>query len=454
MAGESSTKVKIQETLIPPVRHPIKAARLLYTPPHYVLRGPIYMIFVISFGALIYSFWGRKDLLVEAPMTLQRESTTIQAIGGGLVYDLPAQANTYTKFNDLLVSIQEQTRIASESETESLEGQRSDLEKALNKTKDDYQSQLTQLKLQLQDLTTNRESNKVSLEGQIKQVQQQLDTAVRAKQRAQERLGLAQKQFARKKQLYNTRDITITDYEAAQEQVFDLEKSVDDMSSQIAEIQVQLSTTKDKLAKLLDLREMQRVQAQLQSTMERRDRDLKSIQDKIDLITNKLKEGQKLVEGVTFKDNLTVYRSNFDGLITDVHVTKGQLISPGQPLVTLVRDSAPLEGVAMVENKDIGHLHKGQDVKIKYFAYPYQDYGIQEGVITEIGTVPVAKSDNKYAVRIALRKETIRKRGDRPKQLEIGLQAIADIKVGEKRLIELVFSPISKFFAKSDENNQ
>ena len=454
MAGQSSTKVKIQETLIPPVRHPIKAARLLYTPPHYVLRGPIYMIFIISFGALIYSFWGRKDLLVEAPMTLQRESTTIQAIGGGLVYDLPAQANTYTKFNDLLVSIQEQTRIASESETESLEGQRSDLEKALNKTKDDYQSQLTQLKLQLQDLTTNRESNKVSLEGQIKQVQQQLDTAVRAKQRAQERLGLAQKQFARKKQLYNTRDITITDYEAAQEQVFDLEKSVDDMSSQIAEIQVQLSTTKDKLAKLLDLREMQRVQAQLQSTMERRDRDLKSIQDKIDLITNKLKEGQKLVEGVTFKDNLTVYRSNFDGLITDVHVTKGQLISPGQPLVTLVRDSAPLEGVAMVENKDIGHLHKGQDVKIKYFAYPYQDYGIQEGVITEIGTVPVAKSDNKYAVRIALRKETIQKRGDRPKQLEIGLQAIADIKVGEKRLIELVFSPISKFFAKSDENNQ
>lgn len=453
MAGESSTKVKIQETLIPPIRHPIKAARLLYTPPKYILRGPIYMIFIISFGALIYSFWGRKDLLVEAPMTLQRESTTIQAIGGGLVYDLPAQANTYTKFNDLLVSIQEQTQIAAESQTESLEQQRSDLQKALNKTSDDYQSQITQLKLKLQDLTTNFQSNKVALEGQIKQIQQQLDTAVRSKQRAQERLNLARKQFARKKQLYSTRDITITDYEAAQEQVFDLEKSVDDMNSQIAEVQVQLSTAKDKLAKLLDLREKQRLEAQLQSTMERRTRDMKSIQDKINLISNKLKEGQKLVEGVTFKNNLTIYRSNFDGLITAVHVTKGQLISAGQPLVTLVRDSAPLEGVAMVDNKDIGHLHKGQDVKIKYFAYPYQDYGIQEGVITDIATTPDSKAGNKYAVRIALKSETIRKRGEKPKQLEIGLQAIADIKVGEKRLIELVFSPVSKFFAKSDEND-
>lgn len=454
MAGESSTKVKIQETLIPPVRHPIKAARLLYTPPRYILRGPIYMIFVISFGALLYSFWGRKDMLVQAPMSLQRESTTIQAVGGGLVYELPAQANSYTKFNDLLVAVQEQTQIAGESQTESLEGQKSDLEKALNKTKDDYQSQITQLKLQLQDLTTNRASNKVTLQGQIKQIQQQLDTAMRSKQRAQERLNLAKKQFERKQALYKTHDITITDFESAQEQVFDLEKSVDDMNSQISEIQVQLSTAKDKLASLLDLRETQRLKAQLQSTIERRDRDVKSIQDKIDLIAKKLKEGQKLVQGVTFQNNLTLYRSNFDGLITDVHVTKGELISAGQPLVTMVRDSAPLEGVAMVDNKDIGHLHKGQDVKIKYFAYPYQDYGIQEGVITDIATTPDAKKGNKYEVRIALKSETIQKRGEKPKQLEIGLQGIADIKVGEKRLIELVFSPVSKFFAKSDEDNQ
>jgi len=156
------------------------------------------------------------------------------------------------------------------------------------------------------------------------------------------------------------------------------------------------------------------------------------------------------VAGVQFTENKTEYRSQFDGLITDVYVSKSQVIGAGAKLVTMVKESAPLEAQALVENKDIGNLKKGQPVKIKYFAYPYQEYGIQEGVIIEIAKKPSAEYEGKYPIRIALKSETIAKPGDRPKKLEIGLEGTAEIKTGEKRLIELVFSPLSKFFRAKD----
>lgn len=447
MAVQRNTKVQVQQVLIQPVKHTIGVARLLYTPPSYVLRGPIYLIFIITFAALAYSFWGKKDMIVQAPMRLQRESTTVQSVGGGLVIDLNATANTYAKFGDVLVSVQEQTRLAGETERDAMERQRVDLEKELAKVQDEYENTLNTFALKMQDLTTNRESRKVALEGRIRQIEEQLSAANRSLARQQERLSVARQQFARKKALFDSRDITVTEFEAAQQAVFDIEKSVDDARSVIAEINVSLTTAKDELSSLLDLKAKEQLQAEIDQTVVRRDRDIKAIQDRIAAIETKVTEGEQLIEGVSFRDNQTVYRSTFNGLITEVHVTRGQLIGAGAKLVTVVRDTAPLEAVTLVENKDIGALQRGQEVKIKYAAYPYQEYGIQEGVIIDIATTPDLTTGSQYPVRIALKSETIAKRGERPKQLEIGLEGMAEIKTGEKRLIELVFSPVSKFLA-------
>jgi hypothetical protein len=54
-------------------------------------------------------------------------------------------------------------------------------------------------------------------------------------------------------------------------------------------------------------------------------------------------------------------------------------------------------------------------------------------------------------VRVALHSETIAKRNERPKQLEIGLEGVAEVKTGQKRFIELLFSPISRFFTNPEE---
>ena len=185
--------------------------------------------------------------------------------------------------------------------------------------------------------------------------------------------------------------------------------------------------------------------------MVRKNRDVKALQERIATVGTKLEAGKELIEGVKFGENKTDYSSRFNGLITDVLVTKSQVIGAGQPLVTMVKESAPLEAIVLVENKDIGHLKRGQPVKFKYSAYPYQDYGIPEGRITDIATKPSEQLGNKYPVRVALMSEEISKSNERPKKLEIGLEGSAEIKIGEKRLIELVFRPLSKYFDKSNQ---
>jgi multidrug efflux pump subunit AcrA (membrane-fusion protein) len=151
---------------------------------------------------------------------------------------------------------------------------------------------------------------------------------------------------------------------------------------------------------------------------------------------------------------MTDYKSTFDGLVTGVHVNKGEIINPGTPLVTIVKDTAALEGRLLIENKDIGTLKIGQRVQIKYFAFPFQDYGIPNGTIYDIAKRPggVQGQESKYVVKVALDKETISKIGSKREQrLEIGLEGIGEIKVGEKRWIELLFKPVSRFFTQEEE---
>ena len=84
------------------------------------------------------------------------------------------------------------------------------------------------------------------------------------------------------------------------------------------------------------------------------------------------------------------------------------------------------------------------------FAYPYQEYGISTGLASFIATTPDETS--LYLVKVALCSDRIQKSGSSPKRLEIALEGIAEFKTGEKRFIEILFTPISKFFAPESDS--
>lgn len=435
------------------VRHPIKAAALLYTTPNYILRGPIYLVFVLVLVGLVYLSWAKKDIVVMAPLKLQREAVTIQALGGGMVAELLVEANLPVKAGQPLVAIQEKVRASASPEQEAIEREIRELEDRLDQTIKDYDHRISQLRLDKINVDKGSSTEARAISAQIGTIQQQLGTAQRTKEDILRKLLLARKRLATQKELFDRRDITVTEFERAQEAVNDLESQVRNAEADINKVTLSLQTAKAEKARLESRTDLAKIGSEIASLEANRGSDIERMSGRIAELKKKQSEANVLIQGVSYKETQANYRSTVDGIVTEVLIRKGQLIDAGTPLVNIVKASAALEAQVLVQNKDIGNLKYGQPVSIKYFAYPYQEYGIQTGVIADIGTKPsgLPGMESLYVVSVALDRETIRGRSGVQKQLEIGLEGIAEVKTGEKRWIEMMFTPLSKFFSPPEE---
>ena len=248
--------------------------------------------------------------------------------GGGMVLEIAADENDGIEVGEPLITVQEQTRITVDSEQAALERRIYELGRELDKTRSEYEFEISQLELDMQDMGTSKGTQKAALEGRIAQIKTQRNIAARSKKRVQDRLALAKKQFERTQKLFDSNDITITEYEAGQAGLNELEKDLGDASAEIAKINVSLSTAEGELAALLDERRAEKLQSELDQTFGRRDRDIKRLEAELTAQQAKLQSEDALVQGVSFEENLTFYKSNYKGIITDVLL---QLVKPCLP---------------------------------------------------------------------------------------------------------------------------
>ena len=134
--------------------------------------------------------------------------------------------------------------------------------------------------------------------------------------------------------------------------------------------------------------------------------------------------------------------------------TVGGVVQPAQPLMIIVPDNAEAVVEAHILNRDIGFIREGQAVRVKLEAFPFTDYGIVPGVVESISRDAVelpAQSSGEtggpqasglpppqglvYSARIRLLKRAIRV-GGREQRIGPGLAVRAEIKTGERRIIQ------------------
>jgi hemolysin D len=153
-------------------------------------------------------------------------------------------------------------------------------------------------------------------------------------------------------------------------------------------------------------------------------------------------------------------RAPVDGTVQQLTLsTIGGVVQPAQALMVIVPDKAQVVVEAQILNKDIGFIREGQSVRVKLEAYNFTDYGLIEGVVETISrdAIDLSQSggplkDDKgrpvqvglvYAARIRLLTHTIRIAG-RDQAIGPGLAVQAEIKTGERRIIQYLLSPIAK----------
>lgn len=157
---------------------------------------------------------------------------------------------------------------------------------------------------------------------------------------------------------------------------------------------------------------------------------------------------QELVKA-TLRGELQTLRSPIDGVVQQLAVTTvGGVVTPAQPLMTIVPAGSGLEVEAQVLNKDIGHIRQGQRVINKVETYDYTRYGYIEGRVSWVGTDAVndSKLGPVYPVRIEMADtSTPNAVNGRRGTVGAGMNVTADIRTGERRMLEYFLAPMLRY---------
>jgi hemolysin D len=155
--------------------------------------------------------------------------------------------------------------------------------------------------------------------------------------------------------------------------------------------------------------------------------------------------------------DLLELKASEDGTVKDLAThTEGAVLTPGSVLLTIVPANEPLRAEVWVTNLDRGFVHPGQVVKVKVAPYPFQKYGMVEGVVTTVAADVTeqpandpndqkAPPNHRFRSLIELKSQYLDANGVHH-PLTPGMQVDAEIKLGERTVLEYVLSPVRKAF--------
>jgi hemolysin D len=171
------------------------------------------------------------------------------------------------------------------------------------------------------------------------------------------------------------------------------------------------------------------------------------------------------------KTGLQTLRAPVDGTVEQLAIhTVGGVVTPAQTLLTLVPEGSELQVEAMLPNREVGFVHADQPAEIKVDAFTYTRYGLLHGRVEGVSRdavtnenaasgkdrahpSEVTKSDDSesgplggsvYVARVSLAQTTVdTEQGMLP--LEPGMAVTAEIKTGQRRVIDYILSPLMRY---------
>lgn len=147
------------------------------------------------------------------------------------------------------------------------------------------------------------------------------------------------------------------------------------------------------------------------------------------------------------KHRLQSLRSPVDGVVQQLAIhTLGGVVQPAQQLMVIVPSHSTLEAEVMVLNKDVGFVRNGQHVEVKIDSFPYTRYGTITAEVSHVSkdAVQDEKQGLVFPARVKLQRDTIAVDAQRV-ALQAGMSITAEIRTGERRVIEYLLSPLQQY---------
>jgi hemolysin D len=176
---------------------------------------------------------------------------------------------------------------------------------------------------------------------------------------------------------------------------------------------------------------------------------LKDMQNQISTLESEITQTNSQIASLEIQLQQRIVRSPIDGIVFELPVRRpGPVVEPGQIVAQVAPKNSQLILKAQIPSEQSGFLEEGMPVKIKFDAYPYQDYGVMEGRVNWIAPNSRVHSTQQgnidtFELDITLEQAYVQA-GNQRVALIPGQTATAEVVIRQRRVIDFILDPFKR----------
>ncbi|MBE9181633.1 HlyD family efflux transporter periplasmic adaptor subunit [Oculatella sp. LEGE 06141] len=408
---------------------------LLDALPKAWTRGILYLLAVSAAVVVPWSMFTNVEETGSARGRLEPQSQVLQldAPVSGTVTAVKVKEGETVQVGQVLMEL----------DSDVLRAERQQAEAKLNGALDRL-TQLALVKNQLELTTRTQElQNQAQAAAQLAQVeqnQQELDFNETAYQLAQELLDKDRHTAERLQTAQESGVVPLLQVEEAERSLIQSQQRLEQTHSDIQKSQVEIERQKSTYEGLLRQGELAILESKKQ---------IEELQTQITDTKAEVTQTRQQIHSLEFQLRQRVLHAPIDGVLFELLAEGvGDVVNPGDLVAEIAPQGTPLILKAHISSQESGFLKVGMPVKVKFDAYPFQDYGVVSGRLNWISpSSKVVKSEQGqmevFDLKIALDRLYIDTPNGRV-ALTPGQTATAELIIRQRRVIDFILDPFKK----------
>jgi hemolysin D len=410
------------------------------TLPQVWTRGLLYLLVIFSGIAIPWAMFSRIDVTSTARGRLEPKGKTIKLDTeiAGVVGEIQVKEGQQLKAGQNIIELKPNVI-------------RADLQEAQAKLKGLFErlKQLQLLEKQSQLMaSTQRSRNQAEIAEQIELIKQtQQKIAFNRTQIAAANNFLSKDRNIVKRYRFLRQEgvISGSQLDEAERQYLQNSQNLKQAQSELTQNQIELEKQQSNRDKIMRQGDLALIET---------DKQVRELQSQTVDVRSQIAQTKNQIKSLQYQLQQHKLTMPTDGTIFQLSVLHpGTVVQSGQTIAQVAPKGTPLVLRAIVSGKDSGLLSVGKPVKIKFDAYPFQDYEIVPGRVSWIAPdskTPSNESENAnpdqadaFEIEITLDRNYIESANNRI-LLTPGQSATAEIIVRQRRLMDFVLEPFQK----------
>jgi len=240
------------------------------------------------------------------------------------------------------------------------------------------------------------------------------------------KLSLKNNKKEKRKRLLENKYISITEYDKSKEEYLTVIEEINELERSQIQTRMEISNLEFKHLELPEQQVINEVGIK---------RKISEIKSKITDLNNQFEFIKKAPES---------------GVITAIQPNNGSKVDSDTLILSILPMHSPLEIELLLPTRSAGFIGIGNNVNIRFDAFPYQKFGFITGVISSIDKVvvlpsekvfPIEINEAMYRIRAKLNQQFIKAYG-KEFPLKVGMVANADIMLERRSLLEWLLDPV------------